>query len=116
MRREQFELKSFQRSEVFLFLERLKGDWDRQPPEYRKQWTVKDAVLLHSVTGAFLHFRNGLKSHIPKADYDAALPNLDSQFLSGYIDAELSHLVSTSVPTMQLRDVAFLRRILTLID
>ena len=81
--------KSFQISEVLLFLERLKGDWDRQPADYRKQWTVKDAMLLHSVTGAFIHFRHGLKSHIPKKDYDAALPNLDTQFLSGYIDAEL---------------------------
>ena len=91
-----------------LFLERLKGDWDRLPRVQKKPWTLKD---LHVATGSFIHFQSGLKAHIPKADFDAAAADLKNQFLSGFLDAELSLLVAKALPSMELRDVSFLRTV-----
>lgn len=98
--------------QVNLFLDRLKGDWDRLSREHKKPWTLKDATNVHIAAGSFIHFQNGLKAHIPKADFDAAATDLKNQFLSGFLDAELSLLVAKGLPSMELRDVSFLRRVL----
>lgn len=92
-----------------LFCDRLSGDWDRCPPDQRRLIATKDALTLHSVTGAFTHFRNRLKAHVPKADFDAVSTSLDSQFLSGFLDAELLHLIHSAAPVIELRDCSFLR-------
>ena len=94
---------------MMLFCDRLRGDWDRSPPDQRRLIATKDALTLHSVTGAFTHFRNRLKVHVPKADFDAVSPNLDSQFSSGFLDAELLHLIHSGAPMIELRDCSFLR-------
>ena len=94
---------------MLLFLERLKGDWDRQTNH--SCWTVKDAMTLHAVSGAFLFLRDSLHSKIPQADFQNAIAEIDQQFHKGFLDAELHQLLSTAVPPSALNDVSFMRRL-----
>ncbi|CAL1136878.1 unnamed protein product [Cladocopium goreaui] len=94
---------------VLLFLERLRVDWDKQ--NNRSCWTVKDALTLHAVSGAFLFLRDSLHAKVPQADFKNCIDDIDEQFRKGFLDAELHQLLSTSVPPTTLNDVSFMRRL-----
>lgn len=95
--------------QVLLFLERLRVDWDKQ--NNRSCWTVKDALTLHAVSGAFLFLRDSLHAKVPQADFKNCIDDIDEQFRKGFLDAELHQLLSTSVPPTTLNDVSFMRRL-----
>ena len=92
-----------------LFLERLKFDWDKQPPKMRSCWQVKEAITLHAVAGAYLFLRKSLESKIPQADFKSCIDDIDEQFRKGFLDPELEQLLSTSVPPSSLNEVSFMR-------
>ena len=94
---------------VLQYLERLKRDFDRQP--IRKAWTLKDAVDMHSYTGCFLHLMEQLKAEVPSSDLAEAMPQLQNQFFSGYLDAELEHVLEVKTPTTTCADIGFLRQV-----
>lgn len=72
-------------------------------------WTVKEALTLHAVTGAFIFLRNALQAKVPHADFTACIGDINDQFMKGFLDAELEQLLSTSVPSTSLGEVSFMR-------
>ena len=97
-------------SQVKLFLQRLTGDWDRQPVELRKTWSLKDAQSLHGACGFFLHVMGELESQVARSDFDDCKDAILSQFMTGFSDPEIDHLLQTTVPPVELRDISFLKR------
>lgn len=92
-----------------LLIDRMCRDWDKLPPTMRKAWVLKDVLNLHTCCGAFLTLIDQLQSRIPEKDYQAALPSIQEQFLLGYLDPEILHVVETTVPPANLTQVSFLR-------
>ncbi|CAK9059271.1 FO synthase subunit 1 [Durusdinium trenchii] len=72
-------------SGVWLFLERLKGDWDRQVS--KTCWTVKEALTLHAVTGAFIFLRNALQAKVPHADFTACIGDINDQTVVSAVES-----------------------------
>ncbi|CAK9106185.1 unnamed protein product, partial [Durusdinium trenchii] len=97
--------------DVKLFLQRLTGDWDRQPVELRKTWSLKDAQSLHGACGFFLHVMGELESQVARSDFDDCKDAILSQFMTGFSDPEIDHLLQTTVPPVELRDISFLKNV-----
>lgn len=91
-------------------LERMKRDWDRQPPGLRKPWNFKEASQCHSMCGIFAHLVARLQTKIPSTDFEAAQPDLLNNFMSAVYDPELANMLVTSAPPINLTAVSFLRR------
>lgn len=104
-----FSHVDFSGFQVLLFLSRLRDDWDSKPPAMRTQWTFKEALNLHAITGGFLCLKHELQAKVPKADFDAAVKDLDAQFQTGLLDPQIEHLLFQNVPPPNLHEVAFLR-------
>lgn len=85
----------------------MQSDWDRLP--VKKAWSHKDGQLLHATCGIFLHLMDQLKSHLPETDFLESENRLNTQFRSGFLDAEIQHLLESAVPPVQLSTVQFLR-------
>ena len=85
----------------------MKSDWDRLP--VKKAWSHKDGQLLHATCGIFVYLMDALKSHLPEQDFLESEHRLNEQFRSGFLDAEIQHLLESAAPPVQLSTVQFLR-------
>ncbi|CAK9100469.1 FO synthase subunit 1 [Durusdinium trenchii] len=92
-----------------LFLERLKGDWDRLPVGVKKAFTWKDASVIHAACGGYLGIMESFQKNVPAADFTAAEPEIKSQFSLGVLDHEILAFLEGSVPPIQLKNVRFVR-------
>ena len=92
-----------------LFLRRLETDHDRTPPSLRSSVTEKQAIAKHQACACFLHFLNVFERACPPTEYPEAAESLTSQFMSGYLDPDLGHILETSVPPGDLAAVAAFR-------
>ncbi|CAK9097739.1 FO synthase subunit 1 [Durusdinium trenchii] len=92
-----------------LFLERLKGDWDRLPVGVKKAFTWKDASVIHAACGGYLGIRESFQKNVPAADFAAAEPEIKSQFSLAVLDNEILAFLEGSVPPIQLKNVRFVR-------
>lgn len=90
-------------------MKRLCSDWDNLAAGMRKCWTYKDAVLLHTACGMFLHMDNLLRAKAPASEYNAASGKLLEQFMCGIMDAELIHVAENGVPPGNIQDVSYFR-------
>ena len=97
-------------AKVLLLIRRMVADWDKVPSGMRKPWNARDVQNLHAVTGGFLHFTNLLKQKIPTSEYDKSIGEIEEQFMSGFLDVDIAHVLETVPPPGQLEDVGFLRR------
>ena len=96
-------------AQASLFLERLKGDWDRLPVGVKKAFTWKDASVIHAACGGYLGIRESFQKNVPAADFAAAEPEIKSQFSLAVLDNEILAFLEGSVPPIQLKNVRFVR-------
>lgn len=94
-----------------LFIQRLKGDWDRAPSGMKKAWSYKDAFNLHACCGGFLAIMNSLKREIPQSDYLTAEAQIKEQFNLSILDPDITHFLETTVPPVSLNNVNFVRTV-----
>ena len=90
-----------------LLVERMMKDWDRMV--CKKPWNVKDTTQLHSLCGGYIHFHALFKASVPEAEFQLHSDSLKSQFLLGFLDADLEHALTHAVPPGDLASVGFLR-------
>ncbi|CAK9076667.1 unnamed protein product [Durusdinium trenchii] len=94
---------------ALLLIERMKADWDRS--SVRKPWGVKETTHLHSMCGAFIHFRSMFEAKVSSEEYAKHSQSLHSNFLQGFLDADLEHGLLTTVPPGDVTNIGFLRTI-----
>lgn len=85
----------------------MKADWDRS--SVRKPWGVKETTHLHSMCGAFIHFRSMFEAKVSSEEYAKHSQSLHSNFLQGFLDADLEHGLLTTVPPGDVTNIGFLR-------
>lgn len=56
---------------------------------------------------------NELEKKVPKSDFLNAKVNLEAQFMSGFQDPEILHLLQSTVPPVNLRDVSFVQTLVS---
>ena len=95
--------------QVMLFLRRLETDHDRTPPTLRRSVTEKQAVVKHQACGCFLHFLRIYERLCPSTEYGEAAESLTSQFMSGFLDPDLGHVLEATVPPGDPSSVAAFR-------
>ena len=95
--------------EARLFIQRLKGDWDRQPIGMKQVWQYKTALPIHAACGAFIAIMDKLKASIPQSDFEGVESQVCSHFEVGILDADLIHFLENSVPPVDLYQVTFVR-------
>ena len=71
--------------------------------------TYKDMVLKHAATGGFLHFLAQLESMAPSSSFSEFESQLRRQFLYGYLDSDILHVLDTQVPPGSVKDVPAFR-------
>lgn len=96
-------------SKVKLFIERLKGDWDRQPVGMKQSWLTKTALPVHASCGGYLAIMAALKDSVPQADFEAAEKHVRVQFHIGFLDGDINLFLESSVPPVNLQQVNFVR-------
>lgn len=92
---------------VLLLIERMVKDWDRL--SVKKPWGVKETTYLHSMCGAFLHFECLFQQKVSSQEFAAHSRSFRDNFMMGFIDADLEHALSTTVPPGNLSCIGFLR-------
>lgn len=85
-------------AQVNLFLDRVIGDHDSTAPGLRKGLSYKDAAKIHQAAGCFLFFLKKLKQICPEGEYAETSRGLRSQFMSGFLDADLVTTLESQVP------------------
>ena len=90
---------------------RVIGDFDRMAPGLRKAINFKDAQAVHSAAGCFLHFLRILKQMAPAAFYDECRESLHSQFMQGFLDPDLCHVLTVQVPPGDMKGLSAFRRL-----
>ena len=93
-----------------MLLTSMEHDHDTMLPESRKPFTFKDASKLHQCCGAFIYFIQKLRDMAPEKEYPAMLESLQSQFIHGYLDADLLHVLECNVPPGDLAAIGSFRR------
>ena len=88
---------------------RLIADHDSTAEQMRKPFTFKDAMSLHQAGGCFLHFLAILKKMSPASSFDDARAKLEDQFMKGFMDADLLHVLSSSVPPADIKSIGSFR-------
>ncbi|CAK9045751.1 unnamed protein product [Durusdinium trenchii] len=83
---------------VKFFLERICHDWDNSAERMRKALGYKEGVKLHACCGLFLHFLELLHQKAPAGEFPDFEKQLRATFMSGLMDAELTHIAETAVP------------------
>ncbi|CAK9008254.1 FO synthase subunit 1 [Durusdinium trenchii] len=83
---------------VSLFLDRVINDHDQAAPGVKKALTYKEAVKVHQSCGGFLFFLQRFKQLCPEKDYTKFSDSLRSQFMSGFLDADLITTLEEQVP------------------
>ena len=82
-------------SEVMLLMDRLRGDWDRQPLQLKKAFAAKDVALLHAACGGFIAIMECFQQSVPQADFVEAEPEIRNQLLWGCLTMTSSALWRT---------------------
>lgn len=95
--------------EASLFLERLIGDWDRQPQGLKQVWSYKLAVPVHSSCGAFLHGMELLRAKTSEAEFNDVRDSVREQFMSQLMDSDLLNAMNSNVPPLDLSAVPVFR-------
>ena len=83
-------------AKVMLFIKRLESDHDATPPPMRKAFT-------------FLHFLSQLQKLSPPAAFEEAEKSLRTQFMLGYMDPDLSHVLESQFPPGDVSSIAAFR-------
>ena len=65
---------------------------------------------MHSICGVFLTTMSSLQRRIPNKDYVEEEPKLREQFMQGYLDATMEHVLSSTGPPLDLTNLPFLRQ------
>lgn len=86
------------RTQVNLFLERVVNDHDQVAPGLRKALIFKEALKIHQAAGCFLFFMQKLQQLCPEKDFLERQRGLRSQFMSGFLDADLISTLEEQVP------------------
>lgn len=96
---------------VSLYLERIISDHDQVAPGMRKALSFKDAVKIHQSAGCFLFFMQKLQQICPERDFQEYARGLRSQFMSGFLDADLITTLEDQVPAAaDIKNVKAFRR------
>ena len=90
-------------------LERLIGDHDNTAPQMRKPFSLKDAMAIHQAGGCFLHFLAILQKMAPATMFKEAEKSLRDQFAQGFMDGDLLHVITTSVPPADIKAIGSFR-------
>lgn len=88
---------SFADFQVKLCIQRMCLDWDSAGDKLRKALTYKDAVMLHTSCGMFIHFMNQFQSRCPASEFPTFKSKLDEVFMAGLLDHELRSAAENSV-------------------
>ncbi|CAK9093865.1 FO synthase subunit 1, partial [Durusdinium trenchii] len=94
---------------VMLFIKRLESDHDATPPPMRKAFTFAQGLAKLQVCGAFLHFLSQLQKLSPPAAFEEAEKSLRTQFMLGYMDPDLSHVLESQFPPGDVSSIAAFR-------
>lgn len=89
--------------------ERLIRDHDNTAEQLRKAFTFKDALAVHQAAGCLLHFLGLLESMVPSGEFGKMRAELLNQFMQGFMDADLCHVLSAQVPPGDIKSVAAFR-------
>ena len=90
---------------------RLIGDFDRLAPGLRRAVNFRDAQAVHSAAGCFLHFLRILQHMAPAAFYEECRESLHSQFMQGFLDPDLCHILTVQVPPGDIKGLSAFRRL-----
>ena len=84
--------------QVSLYLERLRELHDATSLPLRKAPTFKEALKIHQACGCFLFFLQKFKAIVPEKELAEMERGLRSQFMSGFLDGDLLHVLEEQVP------------------
>ena len=76
---------------------RMCSDWDASSDKLRKALGFRDALLLHTACGMYLHFMDQFQARCPAAEFPTLQPKLEEMFLAGCLDHELRQAAEHSV-------------------
>lgn len=99
----------FFQTEVDLVVRRLVSDHDNTAEKMRKAFSFKDAQMIHQAAGAFLHCLAVMEKMAPAGSFHEAKGNLMNQFTQGFMDADLLHMLSETVPPSDIKCVSSFR-------
>ena len=85
------------------------SDHDGTAEKMRKAFNFKDALAIHQAGGCFLHFLTVLQQLSPARDFNDMATALRNQFMQGFMDADLVHVVLNSVPPGDAKAVGAFR-------
>ena len=91
-------------------VDRLIRDHDNCAEQMRKAFSFKDALEVHQAAGCFLHFISELKKIAPPERFQQARDGLMEQFMQGFMDADLCHVLSSQVPPGDIKSVSAFRQ------
>eukprot|EP00435_Cladocopium_sp_Y103_P060864 s625_g22.t1 len=94
---------------VNLVVDRMLADHDGRAEGLRRALNFRDALLLHQSAGCFLHFLKVMEKSAPSKLFQESKDHLMSQFLSGFMDGDLTHVVTSAVPPGDIKSVASFR-------
>ena len=95
--------------QVHLVVDRLIADHDGKAEGLRKGINFRDALTLHQSAGCFLHFLKVLEKQAPSKIFQESKDHLINQFLSGFMDGDLTHVVASTVPPGDIKSVTSFR-------
>ena len=90
-------------------MDRLLADHDGKAVGLQKGISFRDAVVIHQSAGCFLHFLKVMEKQAPSKIFQEAKDHLTNQFLSGFMDGDLTHVVASTVPPGDIKSVASFR-------
>lgn len=102
--------------EVLLFLSRIQKDHDRTPDAMRKALAYKEGLQVHQCCGAYIHCLGLLEKQSPPDQFSGMKENLDRQFESGFMDADLNFAIEQLVPPISLSSIGAFRPLLETIQ
>lgn len=79
-------------------MDRLIEDHDSTAEGLRKAISFKDAVKIHQAAGCFLFFLGKFQQLCPEKDFAEYHRGLKSQFMAGFLDADLVSTLEDQVP------------------
>lgn len=82
----------------------------------RKALAYKEALQVHQCCGAYIHCLGILEKQSPPDQFSGMKENLDRQFESGYMDADLNFAIEQQVPPISLASIGAFRPLLETIQ
>ncbi|CAE7315755.1 unnamed protein product, partial [Symbiodinium sp. CCMP2456] len=86
-------------------------DYDNTPPTMRKAMCNHCVMLQIQKATGFLHWLRLLEMEAPAKDYDTMATQLKQQFMYGFMDGDIVHILETEVPPGELAAVPFASQI-----